>query len=356
MLIKSVFILTLLVSFSSAAYVRIGNGGEGVLENGQIYVRDLYEQNSHLNPWFGGSTSPALLEAWNKTNLSKHFSEARELILRKLTDIEKVYPGLGFVTLSALDKYDYFFVEHLELLENDSPSVPDSVRVQIAMRRYKTVYLSKSAWKIMSVESRAALLIHEGIYGLATIVCNQEACEQKSRAVRPLIGQLFFMTPQMDVNNEIRKVLQVQSMENLCANPIAQFRFAVVSEADRAKVYQSFQSQYFSRSEELRKDIQRICRVGENYTDRQVAVMYDGQIFFQSLNVKIYKMKIKEELETQQGFFTRVSRHYGRKFISFTNSERCELHLNHLVHQSFEIQKRTATIDPSVACLGALGH
>lgn len=356
MFIKSVFTLTLLMSLSSMAYVRIGNGGEGVLENGQIYVRDLYEQKSHLNPWFGTSGSTSLREAWNRTTLEKYFSEERSLVIRKLTDIENVYPGLGFATLEALDKYSYLFVDELELLENDSPSVPESKRVQIAIRRYKVVYISNTAWTKMSAEAKAALLIHEGIYGLGRLTCNQNVCEQKSREVRPVVGQLFFPTSGIELQKSIHEVLEVKSLENLCALPVAQFQFSVVSEENRNKVYQSFQSQYQAFSEDLRKDVQKLCKIAEQYKDDKVVAMYDSQIFLQSLGVSIYKMNVQGELQTQQGFFTKKLQNYGRKFVSFTSVNQCETHLLHLILQSLAAQKKIAKIDPSVACVSALGH
>ncbi|WII70683.1 hypothetical protein QJS83_09450 [Bdellovibrio sp. 22V] len=356
MFIKSVFVLMLLWSVSATAYVRIGNGGEGVLENGQIYVRDLYEQKSHLNPWFGTKSSISLREAWNKTNLEKYFSEERSLVLRKLTDIENVYPGLGFATLEALDKYVYLFVDKLELLENDSPSVPDSQRVQIAIRRYKTVYISNAAWKKMSPESKAALLIHEGVYGLARVTCNQNICEQKSREVRPVVGQLFFSVPEIDLKKSFHDVLEIKSLENLCALPLAWFQFSVVSENDRTHVYQSFQSQYHAFLEDLKKDVQKVCQIADQYKDNKVVVMYDSQIFLQSLDVNIYTMDIQGDLQTQQGFFTRRLQNHGRKFISFASVDHCETRVLHLIHQSLMTQKKMAGIDPSVVCASALSH
>ncbi|WP_374029637.1 hypothetical protein [Bdellovibrio bacteriovorus] len=354
MFIKSVFALTLLLSVSAMAYVRIGNGGEGVLENGQIYVRDLYEQKSHLNPWFGNTSLMSLREAWSRTNLETYFSEERSLVLRKLTDIESVSPGLGFATLEALDKYAYLFVDELELLENDSPSVPDSKRVQIAIRRYKTVYISNAAWTKMSPESKAALLIHEGIYGLGRVTCNQKICEQKSREVRPVVGQLFFSVPGIDLKKSFHDVLEIRSLENLCALPLAWFQFSVVSENDRTHVYQRFQSQYRVFSEDLNKDVQKVCQIADQYKDNKVVVMYDSQIFLQSLGVNIYTMDIKGDLQTQQGFFTRKLQNHGRKFISFANVNHCETRMLHLIHQSLMTQKKIAGIDPSTVCAGAL--
>ncbi|WP_374074607.1 hypothetical protein [Bdellovibrio bacteriovorus] len=354
MFIKSVFTLTLLMSLSAMAYVRIGNGGEGVLENGQIYVRDLYEQKSHLNPWFGTNSAASLREAWNRTNLEKYFSEERSLVIRKLTDIENIYPGLGFATLEALDKYSYLFVDQLELLENDSPSVPDSKRVQIAIRRYKTVYMSTAAWTKMSPESKAALLVHEGIYGLGRLTCKQNVCEQKSREVRPVVGQLFFSTVGTELQKIIREVLEVKSLEGLCTFPMAQFKFSVVSEENRNKVYQSFQSQYQSFSVDLKNDVHKLCQVAEQYKNDKVVAMYDSQIFLQALGVNIYTMDIQGDLQTQQGFFTKKSQNYGRKFVSFSSVDHCETSILHLILQSLATQKKMAKIDPSIAC--ALGH
>lgn len=350
MFVKIVFILALLAPLSSNAYVRIGNGGEGVLVDDQVYVRDLYEQGSHLHPRFGSQISTSLLGAWNNTTLAKQFSSEKSLVLQKLTDIEMTFPGLGFATMQALEKYNYLFVDMLELLANDSPTVPESQRIQIAVRYYKTIYLSKTAWGKMSLESKAALLIHEGLYGLAKITCDENDCQQKSKQVRPLIGRFFSSASHDELKALIRENLDVQSLENLCTDPAAKFQFSIVSEKNMTKVFESFNSAYLAISEDFWQDVHKICQLALPYKDQKVLVKYEGLFLFQSIGVTIYKMNTQGEWQTQQGFSTKHIDGRQKKFVSFESSENCELHLRHLFTQSLETLKKMPNLDPSLIC------
>lgn len=354
------YIFTFLLALPSLSfgYVRIGNGGEGVLENGRIYVRDLYEQGSHLNPWFGADTAPHVWAAWYGSRLFTQFSAERDYVVRKITDIERIFPGLGFAAIRALDKYNYIFVEKLDLLNNDSDTVPDSRRVQIAVRRYGDLYLSKEAWAKMDVEARAALLIHEAVYGLGKIHCGPQVCEQISREVRPLIGQLFFSSPRLNLKSEIARVLNVNSLAGVCEKPAARFEYAVISNTDKGRVYDSFVSDYQFVSDQWRGDVRNICERAEKVTDQSLAVVFSGVLFQQTLETKIYKVDVLGSIETQQGFYTKALFTPIKLFVNFQDKESCEMNLSHLVTQALNAKsKRGADVlETSLICLGALAR
>ncbi|MFZ4403932.1 MAG: hypothetical protein ACOYOK_07505 [Pseudobdellovibrionaceae bacterium] len=204
-----IFIFLFLSFFASAlqAQVIIGNGGEGVRIGEQIVLRDLYEEGSHENPEMGQKVDNDFLVRFYELKLDLFFATESELFLQKITQIEGVYPGVGRAILEAFAYFKFKFVSQpLPLLPNDSNSVSNDQRVQLALRRYSDIYIDYKSWLKMAVPQRVALMVHEALYSYLEVECKDSVCSQYSIQVRPLIGQLFLKKTTKDIGQLLKRI------------------------------------------------------------------------------------------------------------------------------------------------------
>jgi len=204
---RSIQVLTLILSFltspftlasSSGAGHFVGNGGEGVLVDQQIFLRDLYESGLSQNPWIGKDLSPELKLDLNRPSLIRLLGDHQDLFLRKLTDLNQISPHLGRYLLEVLQSYDWVLLpEKLGRINDDHPilDIPDEQRIQIANRLSHTVRISISAWEKMNPSHRVALLLHEGFYSMTRVYCDPElkteSCWQSPRTAKDLTARSF---------------------------------------------------------------------------------------------------------------------------------------------------------------------
>lgn len=211
-------LMVLLLSQTANAYIRIGNAGEGVraLNSNKVYVRDLYEAGVHENPYVGERILPALESRWDGHSFYNKFASEKKVLLKKLTELEDLAPGLGFAALEGLRLYSINFVPELPLVANDVPTVPEERRVQLAIRHRYSISIAQKYWRDLDTVSRAALLMHEGLFTLVKPTCRASTCVQESIKLRPLVGELFKRRPEPDFFGRAEKVLDIGELQKTC--------------------------------------------------------------------------------------------------------------------------------------------
>ena len=143
----------------------VGNGGVGVEHEGQLVVIDLFQSGQPIKPWFGAETDASLASA-KLARFAAQLEIPHELLLRKLTDIERRHPQMGRALIQIINAYQWKKAS-LRFLPNDfswNGEVPRKVTsFQIASREYNTIRVRTLYWKRMSSEQRVALVIHEAV-------------------------------------------------------------------------------------------------------------------------------------------------------------------------------------------------
>lgn len=162
-------IFTLLVGASTLAFAqyKTGNGGEGIQVSGGLFLRDLYERNLHETPFVGARAFPEFQSRISTLPLT---AAQWEILAKKLTDAQALSGCLGELLTSALLSYQWTFEDlPLDLLPEEGVirSLPDSMRVQIAIRTGTTIHIYRHAWDRLNDVHKIALLLHEAVYGLS---------------------------------------------------------------------------------------------------------------------------------------------------------------------------------------------
>ena len=168
---KILVLFSILLSLHADAggFVIVGNGGEGVMIDGRIYNRDLYDFDLHFFPWIGPTRDPEIeraLKDWNPLNLSV---QQKDLLVRKLSDLENAEAHLGKVLALAFRVFSWRFTDgELVLIQPDQirKVLDQSQRVSIANRHGQTVLIQKMSFSLLNDENKIALLIHEIVYAL----------------------------------------------------------------------------------------------------------------------------------------------------------------------------------------------
>lgn len=184
--------LTHMRLFAASGDFYIGNGGEGVItENGDIVLRDLYDNGIHHAPYFGTQKDPTLEinTAWlNQMQVSE------DLVHRKLTDLNAYSPFLGNYVLMALEFYQWLFIDSdLTPVPNDgSPIANIDRRIPLANRLHNIIRLHRPSWLKLSQENRVALIFHEVISGLLRPLCTRNfICDSRSSLARDIVAGIF---------------------------------------------------------------------------------------------------------------------------------------------------------------------
>lgn len=211
--------LMFLVPAFAQAHIFIGNGGEGVQVGDKLYVRDLFEQGTHLNPVFGNRIDSELEKRIRHSRAVVATGVSANLWVRKLTDLNQNSALLGNLVLEALEKYTLKFTQTpLPLLPDDFPrsDIPPSSRVQIANRLFRTITIHQPSWQILSPEHQVALLVHETLYGLSKVSCDSKgSCEQASKPIREITG-LAFSAKMEDITSLVSERLELDENFRSC--------------------------------------------------------------------------------------------------------------------------------------------
>lgn len=182
----------------------VGNGGGGILDNGKIHVLDLYEAGTAKAPFIEKTSDEDRDLVFRKWNPEVDFDH--RLLAQKLDELNHRFTNLGNFVADAFDFFEVTFADDpLTLLcDEEAPCRPG--QVQLAIRRFRSIYLDRQLWRQLDAEQKIALLIHEGIYSYARVECDQtKMCRQISREIRPIVGQLF--SPNRDKDHELLSLI-----------------------------------------------------------------------------------------------------------------------------------------------------
>lgn len=228
----------------------VGNAGDGVLLGGTVYLRDLYEDANHKRPFAGSEIDPEiryrlLAKTWN----GRYYLTAREgtalvsldanLFARKLTDLNRLHPNLGFMILAAaeslqwkMESDDSVFQMAKELRVVDGVPVVQRAYYPLANRTAQGVALQESSWFRMPESNRVALILHELYSALQLPVCNTEVCLIDDSAVRKLTALSFQPGP---ATPAFRELVGTKLAIPLMTDPVTRnMTFKTISEKARA--------------------------------------------------------------------------------------------------------------------------
>jgi|GEM_PF-3929541 len=196
--------LVALVAAASWAGIRIGNGGDGICKGKTdketkcyskiVYVRDLYDANLHLNPAVGNEIDPYIQREVDQSSVVSTLQLDKNLLARKLTDLEHFHLHFGHIVLAAINAYQWQLVENpLEKLADDAPieQRPESWRVQLANRFQNTIRVYSDDYALLPEIHKVALVIHEGIFSLLSPQCRKGICTQHAYMAREITANAF---------------------------------------------------------------------------------------------------------------------------------------------------------------------
>lgn len=200
------FLVSLLISVPAYAAIPfgngfvVGNGGDGYLVDGRILLRDLLESGAKSEPEFGLVFTTRHEERIRDHRWGVPFN--RNLLARKLTDLNVFYPFLGDAVLETLLQFNLTPIQTklFPLREGETiVDLPPENLVQIANRLGSMIRIHEPSWRRMPESHRIALLIHEGLYGLAQLDCanvpphRARVCTPNVRKVREITGRVFLL-------------------------------------------------------------------------------------------------------------------------------------------------------------------
>lgn len=188
--------ITFILSLEVRAQHLVGNGGEGILDNGDLYIRDLYERDLHKDLFFGSEINKSVRAQWEKKEVIAWSTSQRDLFLRKLSDLETLYPCLGVTLVRAIQSYVWSFETiPLGLLPEEDAvrHFDDSRRIQIANRYIHTIRIYQGAWSVLSDEHKIALIMHEIFYAVQVpnFFLGSQFAKQSMGLTRDLVSLVF---------------------------------------------------------------------------------------------------------------------------------------------------------------------
>lgn len=173
----------------------IGNGGDAIYIDGRLYARDLVENGVESNPYFGELFDPSLTQIINHLdNKHKNLVYSRELLHRKLSDLNAIHPNLGHYIAMALSNYKWRLVNIPLATTASKGEIFLGLRkslVQIANRLDRDIRIHKQSWERLSSDQRIVILIHEAVFSLLKPTCGDQYCFQSDRVARTITATFF---------------------------------------------------------------------------------------------------------------------------------------------------------------------
>lgn len=178
-----------------------GNGGDGVVINGKVYLFDLYEYSIHDNPYFDDQVEPdpviydmlynKFLNFKDTINNNKKiyiYADLIELIAKKLTSLQKLDPLFSTTVLTSIIHYNWVLSTQdvIDVKDDDgSDIIYDEELIAVAVRSYRTIKVSNYRVKQMDLKNFVATIFHEAIYGVIPQVKVLEYIPYKKKVTNP---------------------------------------------------------------------------------------------------------------------------------------------------------------------------
>ena len=222
----AILVLASLSSLSLAGGFDVGNGGDGVTRDGKLYLRDFAEVGLKAEPIISQWYDPEMNRAVQDLKAIGGIEWNQRLLVQKLTDINYVSPGLGFILVEVLKQYRITgATEPLTLIPDASWNDGLDPRLQIAVRLGDQIRVSNENWNRLDDINQIGLLIHEAIYSLSTPLCkygSRSTCTPSKQNVRSLTARLMTSVPK--TANDIDPMLALLSIKpirrDFCAQSV----------------------------------------------------------------------------------------------------------------------------------------
>lgn len=194
------FLLVILISFvgsinHSFAGTESGNGGDGILIKGKLYLLDLVEAGIEENPYFD---SNVLVEAYFKKGIDEALAASsfpNQLIISKLSEVSKIDPIFARNILFAIQNFRWSLVssELINIPDEDSVLPTKDMR-QLAIRKDRSILIDRLLWNQLDTANKVALIFHEAIYAIQVPEADpavKGTFRQSSSIARQLTSYLF---------------------------------------------------------------------------------------------------------------------------------------------------------------------
>src|SRR3954468_6367024 len=154
-----------LVSLELHAGPSSGNGGKGVLINGQTYLLDFVEGGIEEHPFFNENVNPDRKIIERVYSVFGNIADFPiEEVAQKLTEIYQQSAAIGILMLKTMELYSWSLVNLPPKPVKDQREgvqVEAANYVQAAKRLRTNIILGREAWKKMDRANRTGLIIHE---------------------------------------------------------------------------------------------------------------------------------------------------------------------------------------------------
>lgn len=186
-------IAVLCLWFSPAgAQLRVGNHGDGVFIEGNVYLRDLYEANQHLEPWIGdridGEVEKRVSHLWRiRPDLPP---VDRQLFARKISDLERIFPNLGTYVLGVLENHRWLVGRFLPLHDDERPGR----HALVGLRHFVDIEYQRDNYLKMPQSNRVAFLLHEAF---SSLLPRKSAEDDEALLIR-LVQKVFTRNAETD--------------------------------------------------------------------------------------------------------------------------------------------------------------
>ena len=207
------FFCLLVCSISSPAQLVGGNGGTGVLTaDGRVLLYDLIEYNNQNSMFVGSMMHQEIVEHQNLLiSLSEAIPFQRNLLIRKLSDLQAISPHLGLYVMQVMALYNWrMSSDNLPVIHEGDVDLPAGARrVQLAIRYGNLITVQKKLWQKMTPEHQVGLLIHEALFAMVRPTCTGEfvqTCRQPVEIIWKMVADFFrpvFLVHELGVDEQL---------------------------------------------------------------------------------------------------------------------------------------------------------
>ena len=208
-------LLTLNAAHAAPGGDVIGNGGDGVVIEGQLYLLDLVEFGNFKLPYFDPNSRAESSDLAVLKSIS-HLPVDHSLLARKIGEIRALSPLLADSLLQAIRMYTWRLVSYELVDVGDENTVVNLPRTQIAIRSRKAIMIFENELLRLNDANRVALILHEMIYAMITPVKTRAASRleyQQSSVAREINSYLFTESLRSEGHAGLRKLFSIGSSD-----------------------------------------------------------------------------------------------------------------------------------------------
>lgn len=203
------FFIFSLMTLSVFAADKGGNGGDGVMIDGQIHLLDLVEAGIEEEPFINRSIEVDQ-DIKNLANSLKISGLPTNLFASKLMEIKKVHPAFALAIAQTMKLYNWRLVSSVFVDIQDEETILERKNlIQLAIRKEDGIFISRTRWSQLSEVNKIALIFHEIVYAMILTDSIFYESPQMSFKARKIVGSMFSPEFQNDEGiNEFRKYIK----------------------------------------------------------------------------------------------------------------------------------------------------